>query len=266
VSTTISPDLISSVRDRVVALHLPRVEPSVARRPARPIVLEQPADLAHLLDHTLLGATATEVQIVALCAEARTWHFAAVCVNGRYSSLVAEQVAGFGIHVATVIGFPLGAGATAAKVAETRQAVADGSSEIDMVIALGPLVADDWPAVYRDIHSVVEAAGARSVKVIIEAGLLDDAHKVAASLLAVQAGAAFVKTSSGFAYGPSERGLVALGAAEADVRLIHAAIGETAGIKAAGGVRTFAQARTLVAAGATRIGCSSSVAMVSAPV
>jgi deoxyribose-phosphate aldolase len=216
-----------------------------------------PADLqlASLIDHTLLKPDATPDQIAQLCFEARKYSFASVCVNPGHVRLCADLLRGSSVRVCTVIGFPLGATSPEAKVYETETALRDGATEIDMVINIGALKGADYTWVAGDIRGVVETAHAANaiVKVIIETSLLTDEEKVKASLLAKEAGADFVKTSTGFAGG---------GATPQDVALIRRVVGPDMGVKAAGGVRTLEDARSLVAAGATRIGASAGVKIV----
>ncbi|WP_448544141.1 deoxyribose-phosphate aldolase [Roseiflexus sp.] len=212
-------------------------------------------NIARMIDHTLLKPDATPQQIAQICAEAREYGFAAVCVNPVHVVQAAALLSGSATVVCSVAGFPLGATSTAVKVFETRQAIADGAREIDMVISIGHLKNGDNDHVLNDIRSVVEAAhtGGAICKVIIETALLTDEEKRRVCLLAVEAGADFVKTSTGFASG---------GATIEDVTLIRAVVGDRARIKAAGGIRTLADAHAMIAAGATRIGTSSGVAIV----
>ena len=209
-------------------------------------------NLASYIDHTLLKADATEAQITRLCEEAREHRFASVCVNPRWVALCAQLLAGSGVRVCTVIGFPLGASSSAIKAAETRQAVADGADELDMVISVGDLKAGNNEFVRADIRGVVKAAEGRTVKVIIEACLLTDEEKSLACKLAMAAGADFVKTSTGFSTG---------GATVADVKLMRAAVGPNFGVKAAGGIRTRQDALAMIEAGANRIGASAGIAI-----
>ena len=211
-------------------------------------------NLASYIDHTLLKADATEAQITRLCEEAREHRFASVCVNPRWVALCAQLLAGSGVRVCTVIGFPLGASSSAIKAAETRQAVADGADELDMVISVGDLKAGNYEFVRTDIRGVVKAAEGRTVKVIIEACLLTDEEKSLACKLAMAAGADFVKTSTGFSTG---------GATVADVKLMRAAVGPNFGVKAAGGIRTRQDALAMIEAGANRIGASAGIAICS---
>jgi len=213
------------------------------------------AELAHLIDHTLLRPEATREQVVQLCAEARQYGFAAVCVNPTWVRLCAERLCQSSVKVCTVVGFPLGATLNEVKAYETRRAIRLGAEEIDMVINVGALKSGDYGLVENDIAGVVLACqeeGAHS-KVIIEAALLTDEEKVKACTLAKAAGADYVKTSTGF--GPG-------GATAADVALMRRVVGPEIGIKAAGGIRTFEQAQQMVQAGATRIGASASVKIV----
>lgn len=211
--------------------------------------------IARMIDHTLLKPDATPQQIEQLCAEARAYGFASVCVNPSYVPLCARLLHGSDAAVCTVIGFPLGATSTPAKVFEAEQAIRDGAREVDMVLHVGHLRAGDANYVREDIRQVADAAhaGGALCKVILETSMLTDDEKVAACKLAVEAGADFVKTSTGFGGG---------GATVADVRLMREVVGDRAGVKASGGVRSFADAQAMIEAGATRIGTSSGVAIV----
>jgi deoxyribose-phosphate aldolase len=211
--------------------------------------------LASMIDHTLLKPDATPDQIAQLCFEARKHGFASVCVNPGHVKLCADLLRGSPVRVCTVIGFPLGATSPEAKVYETETALRDGATEIDMVINIGALKGGDHTWVARDIRGIVETAhaGGAIVKVIIETSLLTEDEKVTASLLAKEAGADFVKTSTGFAGG---------GATPQDIALIRRVVGPEMGVKASGGVRTLEEARSMVAAGATRIGASAGVKIV----
>jgi deoxyribose-phosphate aldolase len=216
-----------------------------------------PADLnlASMIDHTLLKPDATPDQIAQLCFEARKYGFASVCVNPGHVRLCADLLRGSNVKVCTVIGFPLGATSPEAKVYETETALRDGATEIDMVINIGALKGGDYTWVARDIRSVAETthSGGAILKVIIETSLLTDEEKVKACLLAKEAGADFVKTSTGFAGG---------GATVEDVALMRRVVGPGMGVKASGGVHTFEQARSMVEAGATRIGASAGIKIV----
>ena len=213
--------------------------------------------IAGLIDHTLLRPDATRDEIVKLCREARKYGFASVCVNPYWAPVAAAELAGSAVKVCTVVGFPLGATSTEAKVAETEAALRVGAQEIDMVQNIGALRSGDHDAVKADIAAVVAVAhrAGAIVKVILETALLDDNQKAMASMLAKMAGADFVKTSTGF--GPS-------GATAHDVALMRMAVGPEMGVKAAGGIRTLDDLRKMAAAGASRIGASASVKIVEA--
>jgi deoxyribose-phosphate aldolase len=212
------------------------------------------ATLAKTIDHTLLKATATEQSVRELCAEARKFGFATVCVNPFWVELCFKELSGSGILVCSVVGFPLGANAPATKAAEARLAAAQGAREIDMVINLGAVKSADWKTVEEDIRGVVKASGESIVKVIIETCYLSDAEKVKACEAAAKAGARFVKTSTGFGTG---------GATVEDVRLMRKTVGDRLQIKASGGIRSYHDAILMLDAGADRIGASSSIAIVS---
>ena len=213
--------------------------------------------IARLIDHTLLKPEATREQVVALCREARQHGFASVCINPYWVAMAAAELAGSAVKVCTVVGFPLGATTTRAKMAETEEAVRSGAREIDMVINVGALRSGDHDAVKADIQGVVDVAhrGGALVKTILETALLDDNQKAIACTLAKLAGADFVKTSTGFA---------AAGATVHDVALMRLTVGPAMGVKAAGGIRTLDDLRRMVEAGATRIGASASVKIVEA--
>lgn len=209
------------------------------------------ANLNKYVDHTLLRADATEKQITALCKEAAAHHFMSVCVNPYWVKTAAQCLAGTDVKTCTVIGFPLGASVTGIKVAEVRQAIEDGAEEVDMVINIGELKNGNYQAVKADIQSVTGAAtGKALVKVIIETALLTDAEKIKACELAKEAGADFVKTSTGFSTG---------GATIADVALMRRTVGNEVGVKASGGIRSLEDALTLIEAGANRLGSSNGV-------
>jgi deoxyribose-phosphate aldolase len=208
-------------------------------------------DLASCIDHTLLRPDATYEQVSQLCREAAENHFASVCIQPVHVPAAAAMLRGSGVAVCTVIGFPLGTNSTAVKAFETRVAVDQGASEIDMVIHVGALKSRDFAAVQDDIAAVARACGRSALlKVIIEAALLDDEEKVQASAIAALAGADFVKTSTGF--GPG-------GATLHDVELMRRTVGEELGVKAAGGIRDRDTALKMIAAGADRIGASASI-------
>lgn len=204
--------------------------------------------LEKYLDHTLLKPAASREDILAVCREALLYGVASVCVNSCHASLVHEALRGSGIKTCVVVGFPLGAMSTAAKAYEAETAVLDGAQEIDMVINIGWIKSGDWEAVEQDIRSVVKASEPAIVKVILETCLLSDEEKILACETAERAGAAFVKTSTGFSNG---------GATVEDVALMRRTVGDRLGVKASGGVRTRAQAEEMIRAGASRIGCSS---------
>lgn len=205
------------------------------------------------IDHTLLKADSRKEQIDQLIKEAIEHQFASVCVNPTWVSYCSEKLTDTGVKVCTVVGFPLGATTSATKAFETKDAIAQGADEIDMVINIGAAKDGNWQLVENDIRAVVEASGDKLVKVIIEACLLTDDEKVAACQASVRAGADFVKTSTGFSTG---------GATLADVALMRQTVGPDIGVKAAGGARSLADAQAFVEAGATRIGTSSGVAIV----
>jgi deoxyribose-phosphate aldolase len=209
--------------------------------------------LAHLIDHTLLKADATPSELKQLCDEAKEWNFATVCVNPVNVELVAKELLGSPVKPIAVVGFPLGASTSAVKAFEARQAVSAGAREIDMVIHIGALKAGDYQTVSDDIRAVVEASKPCGVKVIIESAALSDEEKIMACTLAKDAGAAFVKTSTGF--GPG-------GARVEDVALMRRVVGPDMGVKASGGIKTTKDALAMVEAGANRIGASASVAIV----
>lgn len=214
-----------------------------------------PADIASMIDHTLLRPDATRQNIEELCREAAQFKFATVCVNPTWVALAARLLSGSGVRVCSVVGFPLGATTADVKGYETRRAIFDGAREIDMVINIGALKSGDLRAVERDIEAVTAPCrdcGALS-KIIIEAALLTDDEKAAACTLAKAAGADYVKTSTGF--GPG-------GATAADVALMRRVVGAEMGVKAAGGIRDLESVKAMVAAGATRVGASAGVKIV----
>lgn len=209
-------------------------------------------EIASHVDHTLLKAEAGPEAIEKLCAEAAQYHFAAVCVNPAHIARCVKALEGTHVKIATVCGFPLGANTTETKAFEAREACELGADEIDMVLAIGRLKAGDYEYVHRDVTAVVRAARKAAIKVIIETCLLTDEEKILASLICRDAGAAFVKTSTGFNKS---------GATPEDVALMRAAAGTSVGIKAAGGIRDAESARAMLAAGANRLGCSAGVAI-----
>ncbi|MGB9593940.1 MAG: deoxyribose-phosphate aldolase [Anaerolineae bacterium] len=209
-------------------------------------------DIASLIDHTLLKPEATPEQIAQLCAEAREYRFASVCVNPVYVKLAWDLLKGSRVKVCSVVGFPLGATPPEVKAFEAQQAIRDGASEIDMVIHIGALKAGDDDLVEQDIAAVVKTchAGGALCKVILETCYLTEDEKIRGCILAKRAGADFVKTSTGF--GPG-------GATAEDVALMRRTVGPDMGVKAAGGIRTLEALQRMVAAGANRIGASASV-------
>ena len=213
-------------------------------------------ELAKYIDHTLLKPDATTAQIIRICDEAKQYHFASVCVNPSRIALVAQQLEGSGVTPCCVVGFPLGAIPSESKAAETAVAVKNGAREIDMVINIGAARDGDWALVESDIAAVKAACGADAkLKVIIETCLLSDDEKVQACLAACRAGADFVKTSTGFSTG---------GAKVEDVALMRRTVGPDMGVKASGDIHNKAEAEAMIAAGATRIGASSGIQIVTA--
>ena len=218
-------------------------------------------DIARYIDHTVLKADSSRAQVEKMCAEALEYGFASVCVNPCYVPLCADLLKsssdniGGGVKVCTVIGFPLGANSSVVKAFEAKQAVVEGATEIDMVINVGAIKTGDWELVENDIRSVVNEAhqGGAIAKVILETCLLTDEEKKKACEICKSVGADFVKTSTGFSSG---------GAMVADVALMRQTVGSDMGVKASGGIRTLADAENMIAAGATRLGCSSGAAIV----
>ena len=207
-------------------------------------------NIADKIDHTMLKADATSDTVIRYCREAVQYGFASVCVNSCHAALVSRELSGTGIKTCCVVGFPLGAMSTAAKAFEARQAVADGAEEIDMVINIGAVKDQNWALAEDDIRAVVEASRPALVKVILETCLLTDEEKIHACEAAVSAGAAFVKTSTGFSTG---------GATTADVALMKKTVAGRALVKASGGIRTPEEARAMLEAGADRIGAGNGV-------
>ena len=235
-------EIIAAGASRVSASEkLTRIDPSIAA----------------LIDHTILKPEATRTDVVKICREAREYRFASVCVNPYWVPLVKAELSGSPVKVCTVVGFPLGATSTEAKVAETAAALRAGAQEIDMVINVGALRSGDTDAVKNDIQAVVRVAheAGAIVKVILETALLDDTQKTVASKICKSAGADFVKTSTGFSTS---------GATAHDIALMRAAVGPNIGVKASGGIRTLQDVQAMTAAGATRIGASASVKIVEA--
>jgi deoxyribose-phosphate aldolase len=213
-----------------------------------------PEQIAGMIDHTLLSAVSSEADIVRICGEAKQYGFATVCVNPYWVPLASRELAGSKVGLTTVIGFPLGANRTEIKTAEALDAISAGATEIDMVLNVGALKSGHLDEVKRDIEEVVKICkGKVPLKVIIETCYLTDEEKKQVSLLSKEAGADFVKTSTGFGTG---------GATVEDIALIRRVVGPDMGIKASGGVRDLDIARKLIQAGATRLGASSSIAIV----
>lgn len=246
----IAEEILSRVSPAVpVATPLPAPAPDPVSPPAPAL---SPQAIAALIDHTILRPDATAADVRQLCAEARHHRFAAVCVNPYWVPLAARELRGTPVQVCTVVGFPLGATTTASKCAEAAEAISLGATEIDMVLNVGALKAGDLAAVQADIAAVAATchrAGAL-LKVILETALLSDPEKIAACHASQNAGADFVKTSTGFAKS---------GATPADVALLRATVGPSLGVKASGGIRSLADLQAMAAAGASRIGASASV-------
>jgi len=216
-------------------------------------------NIAALIDHTILKPDAIRADILRICDEALRYGFASVCVNGFWVPAVSTHLSGSSVKVCTVVGFPLGAMTTEAKLAETQDALRKGAHEIDMVLNIGALRGGEFEPVKEEIEVLAQACHDRGgiLKVILETALLTDDQKVDACRISVEAGADFVKTSTGF--GPS-------GATTADVALMRKTVGPRVGVKASGGIRTLENLRDMVAAGATRIGASAGIAMVAGTV
>ena len=211
-------------------------------------------NMAKYIDHTILNADATEKDIQRICIEAKEYDFKTVCLNPGWVDYAAHLLEGTDVGITTVIGFPLGANTSEIKAAEAKQAVEKSVSDVDMVINIGALKNEDYPTVLNDIKAVVNAVDGKAiVKVIIETSLLNKTEKISACELAKQAGADFVKTSTGFSTG---------GATIDDVKLMRATVGPKMGVKASGGVRSYEDAVAMIEAGATRIGASSGIAIV----
>lgn len=211
-------------------------------------------NLASYIDHTILKAEATKADVETLCQEAKTYHFASVCINTCYVPLAASLLKDSDVKVCCTVGFPLGAMATKSKAFEAATAVADGAQEVDMVLNIGAMRAGDYDYVKQDIHAVVEACHPKAhVKVILETCLLTEEQIIKACELCVAAGADFVKTSTGFS---------TKGATVEHVALMKRAVGDKAKVKAAGGIRTYEDAMAMINAGADRIGASAGIAIV----
>jgi len=231
-----------------------KLKTTASGRSGSGIVLNAPADAASLIDHTLLTPEATQAQFDKLCEEAKRYRFWSVCVNTNRVSYCAKKLRGTGVKVCSVVGFPLGAMDARSMAFETRRAIEDGAAEIDMVLDIGALKSGDFKKVEEGIRAVRRATRGNTVlKVILETGLLEGSEKVIACQLCKKANADFVKTSTGFSRG---------GATVEDIALMRRTVGPEMGVKASGGVRTFEDVKAMVNAGATRVGASSSVAIV----
>jgi deoxyribose-phosphate aldolase len=220
---------------------------------ALPGIGSVPGDLAKLIDHTLLKPEATRDEVVKLCEEAKKYRFASVCVNTTWVPLCKALLSGTDVMVCAVVGFPLGAMVPTAKAYEAREAVRQGAREIDMVINIGALKSRDYETVFEDICKVVKSASPAGVKVILETSALDTEQKIIGCTLSKLAGAAFVKTSTGFGKG---------GATVEDIEMMRRIVGTDVGVKASGGVRTAEDALRMAQAGANRLGASASIAIV----
>lgn len=229
------------------------IQLGATRLAAAPGVVSVPSDLARYIDHTLLKPEVTHDQLKQLCSEARTYHFYSVCVNSANVKFCHSLLAGSGVKVCAVVGFPLGAMSSAAKAFETREAIRDGAEEVDMVINIGELKSRNYGLVYEDIKAVTSVNPRIPVKVILETGMLDTEEKVIACVLSKAAGARFVKTSTGFGKG---------GATAEDVALMKKVVGNELEVKASGGIRDTETAMAMINAGATRVGASASIAIV----
>jgi len=217
-------------------------------------IVSENVDIASMIDHTLLKPEATEADIRKVCNEAIQYKFKSVCINTGWVPLVSRLLAGTGVLTCCVVGFPLGASSTRAKIDETYDAIKNGATEIDMVINIGALKSGDWNTVKRDIEGVTNASKGRAlVKVILETSLLNDEEKIKACIIAKMAGADFVKTSTGFNTG---------GATVDDIKLMRQVVGPNMGVKASGGIRDLETAKAMIAAGANRLGTSSGINIV----
>lgn len=253
-TTVDTEELIVRANHELEALGIPQMKRSALGVSQHiPRRIERPRDLVPCIEHTALKPETTREAVGTLCEEAKRFGFRGVCVNPVFVEEAKRQLAGSSVLVVTVVGFPLGANLSGTKAVETVAMISKGADEVDMVISIGALKSRDFRAAFNDIRAVVEAAGPVAVKVILETFLLNEFEKIVGCLLAERAGAAFVKTSTGFAGG---------GATVEDVLLMRRVVGERLAIKAAGGIRNFDTARAMVAAGADRLGCSASVSIV----
>jgi deoxyribose-phosphate aldolase len=252
----VSQEILNVLQEQAPAPPAPHPSPEPnGHNPGQAVAKSVKPELAHLIDHTLLRPEATRQQIIQLCQEAIKYNFASVCINPTHVKLAARLLQNSDVKVCTVIGFPLGATSSPAKIFEAEQALNDGATEVDMVINIGALKAGENDLVERDIAGVVDKAHSRGAlcKVIIETALLTDAEKVRACRLAKKAGSDFVKTSTGFSSG---------GATAEDVALMRRTVGPQVGVKASGGIRTLIDAQKMITAGATRLGVSAGVKIV----
>lgn len=211
-------------------------------------------EFSKYFDHTILSPDASEEQVEQICKEAKDNNFASVCVNSYRTKMVAETLKGSDVLTCTVIGFPLGASPTEVKVFETKKALDDGADEIDMVINVGAVKDKDWETVFDDIKQIKQACGNNTLKVIIETCLLTDEEKEKVCNIAVDAGADFLKTSTGFSKA---------GATVEDIKLFKKVLGDRAKIKASGGIRDFEKAKAMIDAGADRLGTSATLEIIS---
>lgn len=246
--------LIQKINEELNTLGLEPIESSTRKQIEKPKSIKQPLDLAPWIEHTLLKPQATRQDIIKLCNEAKRFKFRGVCVSPVFVGEARQQLIGTNCLVVTTVGFPLGANLTITKAEETQHVIKLGANEVDMVIAISALKDGDYGTVYRDIRIVVAAAKSIPVKVILEMCLLKEPEKIAGCLIAMRAGATFVKTSTGF--------IPDGGAKSEDIELMQKVVGGQLGIKAAGGIRDFKTARAMLEAGASRLGCSASVAIV----
>jgi len=250
--------IIQKIVEEVIARMAPAAGAQASGGPARSASVEDmilPSDLPKYIDHTLLKPDAAPEQVDVLCDEAAKYHFYSVCVNSSWVERCVRRLGGSGVKTCAVVGFPLGAMDTRAKSFEARQAVASGAAEIDMVMNVGAMKSKDLKTVREDMLAVRRACRSGiTLKVIIETCLLTDEEKVLACQIAKDIGADFVKTSTGFSKS---------GATAADIALMRRTVGPKMGVKASGGVRTYNDAVTMIKAGATRIGASSSIAIIS---
>ncbi len=248
-SSSTQDDRIQSAIEQLKSIGM-AISKAVAPDPVPSDHVFDAAQIAAAIEHTLLAPDATRGAVRQLCEEATEFRFCGVCVNPVYVPDAKRLLEKIGCQVVTVVGFPLGSNLTRTKADEAKRVVEAGATEVDMVLHVGGLKAGEFAAVENDIRSVVDAAGAAAVKVIIEACLLTDEEKILACLLAMSGGAAFVKTSTGFSKS---------GATEDDVQLMRAVVGDRLGVKAAGGIRDLETAQAMLAVGANRLGCSAAV-------